>query len=212
VKKARVAGVVPEMARIAPRFFALCGSACLALAAAQLEGCTRGRAQGTRPDLAGRWDLAYDDVIDVEITLGAETHRTRVSGEGGRIALHDAGSALELMIDCTRPELVCPNETLDRDLVLTNRLGDLDEEGEMLVISFQGEGGAPCTLGKASVARAHIESHGAPDAKSWRAVALSAGRATSELSASCLMDDDDGRDALRKARINLSTGFSAVRR
>ncbi len=212
MKKARAGRVVPSMQRSAPAYFALPLLACSLLSAAQLVGCTRGRAQGVRPDLAGQWDLAYDDVIDVEITLDGATHRTRVRGEGGRIAMFDAGSTLELNIDCARPELVCPNETLERELVVSNRLGDLDDDGETLVISFQGEGAGPCALGKASVARAHIESHGSPDATSWRAVVLSDGHATSELAAACLMDDTDGRDALRNATVRLSTGFSAVRR
>ncbi len=178
----------------------------------EISGCGRSRAQGLRPDLAGVWDVAYEDVIDVEVTLGGQTYRARVPGEGGTAHLHDAGSELALHVDCSRPELVCPNEALDTELQLTNRMGAIEDDGDTLVISLLGEGADTCRLSKGSLAHARIESHGSADSKSWRAVALSGGRAVSMLSAACLMPAEDTKVALQQANVKLSVGFSAVRR
>lgn len=182
-----------------------------ALTLFKLSGCGRSMAQGLRPDLAGTWDLVYDDVIDVEVTLGSETYRSRVSREGGVLSWLDGGAQHALHIDCSRPELVCPNETLDSQLRLTNRLGDVDDDGERLVISLLGEGEGACRLAKGSAAQARIESHGSPDAKTWRGVALTDGLATSVISAACL-DDAPDHQVTKSITVRLSSAFSAVRR
>ena len=100
---------------------------------------------------------------------------------------------------------------LDTELRLSNRTGEIDEDGEVLVISLQGEGGGACRLDKASRIEARVETHGAPDAKRWQAVALSGGEAVSVVSAACLLNGADSK-VLRSAKVRLSAGFSAVRR
>lgn len=131
-----------------------------ALTLFKLSGCGRSMAQGLRPDLAGTWDLVYGDVIDVEVMLGSETYRSRVSRDGGVLSWLDGGAQHALHIDCSRPELVCPNETLDSQLRLTNRLGDVDDDGERLVISARRRRGALSSCEGLSRASA--------DRKSWR--------------------------------------------
>src|SRR5688572_24379156 len=108
------------------------GSLLLLANAAGLWG--HSSALGVRPDLAGTWDTLPDDVIDVEVKVGGEEHGARTRAEGGRVAFHDAGTLVELELDCARPELTCPHELLARELTLTNRTGDLSDDGEKFVL------------------------------------------------------------------------------
>ncbi len=173
-------------------------------------GCKKGHAAAPRPDLSGVWDVAYDDFLDAELRVGHRVHRARLGPLGGRLVASVAGVAVVLGVDCTRDEVVCPNEIWPSELPLTNRMGDLDDQGEQLSISLAGEGHGPCVLASESGLGARVESVGSARDGNWQATALSRGRVTTVVSSRCLgAPPADGRE---EVWVTLSTGLSAVRR
>jgi len=182
------------------------------LAVLLLSACGLGRAQTPRPDLAGNWYLAYEDVIDVEVQLRGQSRRARVARSGGKVSLHDASGSIELNIDCGRPEVLCPTEMLDTQLTLTNRMGDINDDGDALLLSMHGEGAAPCRLLPGSAATARVEREGQSGDGSSRAIALSAGRVLTRFSIGCVLEGADSKIDVGEASVTLSSGFSAVRR
>jgi hypothetical protein len=187
--------------------FLLLGSLLIALNVTGLLGHTR--ALGSRPSVAGTWDTLFDDVIDVSADVEGEQPEARIGASGGRVAFHDAGAFVELEVDCARPELICPQELLPRELVLDNRSGDLSDDGQRFVLSFEGEGSGACKLLSGSMATANVKLEGSPVAGNYRAAALSEGTLTVVLSPACF-GTDTGLPA--DAEVVLSSGFTASRR
>ena len=142
------------------RTISLLGLLLLVLHATGLLG--HSRALGARPTMAGTWDTLFDDVVDVSAEVEGDEFEARTGTAGGRVAFHDAGALVELEVDCTRPELICPHELFPRELVLDNRSGDLSDDGEKFVLSFEGEGSGACRLLPGSMATATVELEGAP--------------------------------------------------
>jgi hypothetical protein len=174
-----------------------------------LAACGRSHALGVRPDLDATWDVMHDDVIDVAVRVNAETHRARITGRGGRVAFHDAGVMIELEIDCTRPELICPGELLAHELHLDNRTGDISDDGDEFALSFAREGDGPCKLLPGSAATARIETRGSSKNGTWIATALTRGNTTTVLPARCFGEGSGLPDG---AEVSLSSGFTAARR
>jgi hypothetical protein len=173
------------------------------------SGCNKGHAADVRPDLSGMWDVTYDDYLDVEVRVGESSRRARLAREGGEVSLADAGALSRLEIDCARAELICPNEVWPRELELTNRIGDLDDDGTRITMSLVGEGLGVCTLSRGSQALADVESTGSARTGNWQATALSRGRISTTFDAACV---GLGGAAQPDVQVTLSTGFSAVRR
>jgi len=171
-------------------------------------GCTRSLASAPRPDLSGTWDVVYDDYMDVEIRVGERVQHARIRRAGGHVLASDAQGKIALEIDCSREELICPHEVWSAELTLTNRTGDLDDEGEHLSVSLASEGSGPCVLGDSSALGANVVSIGSPRDRNWQATALSGGRATTVISGRCL----GGRGSAGGVQVALSSGFSAVLR
>jgi hypothetical protein len=182
----------------------------LLVAALNMTGVLgRSRALGVRPAVAGTWDAVFDDTIDVTADVEGEDHQARTGAGGGRVAFHDAGSFVQLEVDCARPELVCPQELLPRELTLDNRSGDLSDDGRKFVLSFEGEGEGACRLLAGSMATADVDLQGSPVTADFHAVALTGGTVSVVVSPACL-GADTGLPA--DAQVVLSTGFTASRR
>jgi hypothetical protein len=62
------------------------------------------------PSVNGLWSVAYDDMVDVEITIGGSVYNEQVSAAGGMVTVTHAGTAISFDVDCSRPEVVCPSE------------------------------------------------------------------------------------------------------
>ena len=178
------------------------------MAVIALCGCTKSYAAPPRPDLSGVWDVAYDDYLDVEVQVGERVHRTRLRRDGGRCEIAQGGKLISFAVDCTRSDLLCPHEIWPTVLTLTNRIGDLDDDGERLSISLAHEGEGTCLLGDESILEARLETLGGAPGSHLQAAALSLGRVKTVISGCCLGVQSAGRDV----RIALSTGLSAVRR
>ena len=171
-------------------------------------GCAKTYAAAPRPDLSGVWDVAYDDYLDAELRIGERVQRIRLGRDGGRLVASDGSLPIELEIDCSREELVCPNEVWPSELTLNNRAGDFDDEGEHLTVSLAGEGSGPCVLKGNSVLGASVMSLGSARDGTWQATTLSLGRVTTVVSGRCLGADG----AAGRIQIALSSGVSALRR
>jgi hypothetical protein len=182
-------------------------SALFILAACALSvGCAKSHAAAPRPDLSGVWDVTYDDFLVAELRLGEHVHRTRLAPSGGRITASLAGVAVDVEIDCSRDELVCPSEVWPAELALTNRIGDLDDDGTRFSLSLAREGRGACVLQNESLLHAEVESLGSARDGSWQATALSRGQVTTTVRGLCL-DVAEG-----DLQVRLSAGLSAVRR
>jgi len=185
---------------------ALVATALVALAGS--SGCTKSFAAAPRPDLSGVWDVVYDDYLDATLRVGERVQRIRLGRDGGHVVASDSKVTIELDIDCSRDELLCPNEVWPGELALTNRVGDFDDDGEHLMVSLAGEGRGPCVLKRDSVLGANVVSLGSARDGNWQATTLSLGEVTTVVSGRCL-----GADGVAaRVQIALSSGVSAVRR
>jgi hypothetical protein len=180
----------------------------LALLLISLSGCDLASASWSRPDVTGTWDLTYDDYLELEVHVGDDVHRQRVSSSGGTLRARLGGKEIYATVACALSEVLCPNELWPHQLTLNNRIGQVD--GERFSIWLQGEGQGACRLGPGSLALAELETVGEPG-ESYEATMLSGGKITTELSADCLRSLGAG-ELPNGARVHVSAGFSAVRR
>lgn len=100
------------------------------LGGAQGDGCAA-NSRSPAPDVAGWWDVAYDDTLAVEIKLGASTYTRELGAQGGIIELTHAGRPLTFNLDCARPEVLCPSEAWPRAILAEQR--DVGLEHRMYV-------------------------------------------------------------------------------
>jgi len=179
----------------------------LALLAA---ACERGSADGLTPDFRGTWDVTYDDSITVEVAVDPESPlHGEVGDEGGQLGFGDAGLPLQLDIDCSRPELVCPTEIWPRELTLDQPPGRLDDDGAQLSDVLRGKGGGRCVTRPGSVVTGEVvTSSGASDVRP-QAVALTSGRMRVVVDVACIAPHAGFPSGTELA---LSTGFTAAKR
>jgi hypothetical protein len=83
-----------------------------ALMGARGDGCGGAAFSMTAaPDVEGQWDVTYDDVLGVEITLGGAVYTEEIGVAGGAFTIDHEGQPITFNLDCSRPEVVCPSET-----------------------------------------------------------------------------------------------------
>ena len=90
------------------------------LAGAQGDGCAAS-SRSPAPDVTGWWDVAYDDVLDIEITVGGATYTAETGLNGGRVTITHLGRPLTFDLDCARPEVLCPSEAWPRSVLAEQR-------------------------------------------------------------------------------------------
>jgi len=194
--------------RVAPAPSRVCVFAACALLAS-LAGCGKGIAGSLAPDFAGLWDITYDDSVRVEFALGEQQISARVDEGGGRVAVRDAGVALDFEVDCTRPELVCPSEVWPRELSLQKPPGKLDGDGLQLRQPALGAGFGRCVSQAGSFVTGEIMSVATAHSIRPEAVALTGGRVSVVIDAACFAPHA-GLPA--GTQVTLSTGFTAAKR
>ena len=173
-------------------------------------GCERGIADALAPDFRGTWDVTYDDAIAVEVALDPESPlEGEVSEEGGQLALGDGGVLLELDIDCSRPELVCPAEVWPRELTLSGPPGRLDDDGMQLSEVLRGKGSGRCMTRPGSIVTGEVVTTSSPSDVRTQAVAVTSGRMRIVVDASCIAPHAGLPSGTELA---LSTGFTAAKR
>lgn len=80
------------------------------LMAAESDGCAAALSNTDAPNAAGTWDIAYDDKLGVEVTIGGATYTEELGAQGGSITIDHNGKPYTFNLDCSRPEVVCPTE------------------------------------------------------------------------------------------------------
>jgi hypothetical protein len=173
------------------------------------SGCDKTAASGLSPDFAGEWDVTYDDSMRFELRVGGQVQHGELAEPGGRVLIGDAGAALEVDVDCTRPDVVCPTEVWPRELALTQAPGQVDDEGLQLRHAIAGEGRGRCKTLTGSTIAGEVASVGKPDSVRQEAVALTNGRVLAIYDAACFAPFA-GLPA--GAQVALSTGFTAAKR
>ena len=90
------------------------------LAGARGDGCAAS-SRSPAPDVTGWWDVAYDDVLEVEITVGGATYTAETGVNGGQVTITHQGRPLTFDLDCARPEVLCPSEAWPRSVLAEQR-------------------------------------------------------------------------------------------
>jgi hypothetical protein len=62
------------------------------------------------PKLTGTWNVAYDDMLGIEVTLGGATYTSELGANGGTFTIDHMGQPITFDLACDRPEIVCPSE------------------------------------------------------------------------------------------------------
>jgi hypothetical protein len=172
-------------------------------------GCGKTAASDLGPDFAGTWDVTYDDALDFELRLPGQVQRAQLGELGGQFSLRDAGAGMELDVDCTRPELVCPAEVWPRELQLEQALGHVDADGLQLARAIAGQGRGRCVTQPGSSITGEVATLAKPDSVRLEALAVTNGRITTVHDASCFAPFS-GLPA--GAQVVLRTGFTAAKR
>jgi hypothetical protein len=105
------------------------------LMAAKNQGCALGGVGGGgagdvapgydssgTPDVRGEWALAWQDDLEVEITIGGASYTETLGPQGGLVTINHNGQPFTFDLDCSREVVVCPSEvwpdsvTFDQDL------------------------------------------------------------------------------------------------
>lgn len=191
------------MSRPASLALALC--CMLGLAA----GCSTASGSASSPDIKGDWDVTYDDTMRLELRVGGLVQRDELGEQGGQLSLRDAGAGLDIDIDCTRPDVVCPSEVWPRELTLAQAPGRIDDEGLQLSSVITGAGNGRCVSQPGSTIASEIVTVTHPEATRHEAVALTNGRIVTVFDATCFAPLA-GLPA--GAQVVLSTGFTAAKR
>jgi hypothetical protein len=82
------------------------------------DGCA---AESTTPapDVAGTWAITYDDMIDVEATIGGATYNAQVSPAGGQFTITAGGVPYTFDLDCNRSDIVCPSRAWPNQVLIS---------------------------------------------------------------------------------------------
>ncbi|HEY3806155.1 MAG TPA: hypothetical protein VGL61_26310 [Kofleriaceae bacterium] len=71
------------------------------------------------PDVAGTWGVTYDDMIDVEATIGGAVYDSQVGAAGGAFTITGSnGTPYTFDLDCSRPDVVCPSKAWPNEVVV----------------------------------------------------------------------------------------------
>jgi hypothetical protein len=100
------------------------------LLGAQGDGCAAG-SRSPAPDVSGQWAITYDDVLDVELTIGGAVYQQQIGVQGGVITIDHNGQPLTFDLDCARPEILCPSEAWPGTVRIEQR--NLDMKHQMIV-------------------------------------------------------------------------------
>lgn len=80
------------------------------------------------PSMDGTWNVAFDDTFEVEIRVGGAVYNETLAAGGGMVRLTHDGQPLEFDLDCSRPAIVCPSESLPARWTAETRNPDLPRQ------------------------------------------------------------------------------------
>ena len=97
---------------------------------AEGDGCAAS-SRSPAPDVTGTWDIAYDDTIGVEVTIGGSVYTAELGAQGGTVTITHAGQPFTFDLDCNRPDVLCPSESWPETVTAEQR--DAAFEHRMIV-------------------------------------------------------------------------------
>ena len=100
------------------------------LMGAQGDGCAA-NSRSPAPDVTGTWDVAYDDTIGVEITIGGAVYTAELGAQGGAVTIDHQGQPITFDLDCDRPDVLCPSEAWPETVTAEQR--DVARQHQMIV-------------------------------------------------------------------------------
>lgn len=103
-------------------------------------GCGAIWSQDASPDIAGTWAVTYDDVLDVEITLGGAVYTAELGLEGGTVEIDHDGQPLTFELDCADEAIVCPSEAWPAELDFEHRSADYPHQFHALLPTLECDG------------------------------------------------------------------------
>ncbi|MGE0784160.1 MAG: hypothetical protein AB7S26_00630 [Sandaracinaceae bacterium] len=62
------------------------------------------------PDVEGEWQVAYGSDLAVRVNIGGSVYEATLPAEGGTFMVDHGGFQIPFTIDCSLPEVVCPQE------------------------------------------------------------------------------------------------------
>jgi hypothetical protein len=93
------------------------------------DGCAAS-SRSPAPDVTGTWDVSYDNIIGVQVTIGGAVYTGEVPATGGVLTIDHDGNPITFDLDCSRPAVVCPSEAWPAQVYAEQR----DEEFEHRMI------------------------------------------------------------------------------
>jgi hypothetical protein len=97
---------------------------------AQGDGCAAG-SMSAAPNVAGTWNIAYDDTIGIEVKIGGAIYNAELGAAGGSFTINHAGQPYTFALDCARPDVVCPSEAWPSRVVIEQR--NVNRQHQMIV-------------------------------------------------------------------------------
>jgi hypothetical protein len=94
------------------------------------DGCAAA-SNSPAPDMAGSWDISYDDSLAVEIKIGGSVYNETLGPQGGVVSITHDGHPLTFDLDCEKPEILCPSEAWPDTVSIEHR--NLRKEHQMIV-------------------------------------------------------------------------------
>lgn len=90
------------------------------LGGAQGDGCAA-NSRSPAPDVAGWWDIEYDDTIGIEVTIGGAVYTDELGAQGGTFTINHEGQPFTFALDCARPDVLCPSEAWPTEVLAEQR-------------------------------------------------------------------------------------------
>lgn len=97
------------------------GSAAIASTLMGADGCRSASSTAPAPDIEGAWAVTYGSSFDVDVTIGGAHYEATVPETGGMVHVDHAGTGFDFMVDCSRPEVVCPSEVWPERVTIDQR-------------------------------------------------------------------------------------------
>jgi len=73
------------------------------------------------PDMRGTWDVTYDNVIDIEVSIGGDVYVGNVTGGHGSMSFTHDGEPVILDLECSDPLVICPSEVFPAEVDFEQR-------------------------------------------------------------------------------------------
>src|SRR5688500_14491327 len=74
------------------------------------RGCASLFSESEAPNMAGTYEVDYDDSLLVEIAIGGAVYTAEVGVEGGVVEIEHDGQPFAFDLDCSKEEVQCPSE------------------------------------------------------------------------------------------------------